>query len=129
MLERVHRAPYWKPMRPWADWHAERGARLRRFIDEQLYPYSPFYRRLFDEHKIDPRSIRSVDDLRRIPFTTKKDIAPTAEHPTRHLDVVLQPDMEKLRKYAPKSKLLQLLLVRAIHGDATAKEEVRREYG
>ena len=129
MLEDVHRSPYWKPMRPWADWHAERGARLHRFINEQLYPYSPFYRRLFDEHKVDPHSIRTVDDLRRIPFTTKHDIAPTADNPSRHLDIVLQPDMEKLRKYAPKSRLAQLLLTRMVHDEETAREEVRREYG
>jgi len=129
MLETIYRTPFWMPRRPWADWQAERGARLHRFINEQLYPYSPLYRRLFDDHRIDPRSIRSVTDLRRIPFTTKKDVAPTAEHPTRHIDLVLQPDMEKLRKYAPKSTLLKLLMLRALHGDATAKEEVRREYG
>jgi phenylacetate-CoA ligase len=129
MLETIHRRAFWMPKRPWPDWQSERGARLHRFINEQLYPYSPYYRRLFDEHKIDPRSIKSVDDLRRIPFTAKKDIAPTAEHPTRHLDIVLQPDLEKLRKYAPKSKLLRLLWLRALHGDEAAKEEVRREYG
>lgn len=129
MLETIHRTPYWMPRRPWADWHSEQGARLHRFINEQLYPYSPFYRRLFDANKIDPRSIKSVEDLRRIPFTTKKDIAPTADNPTRHLDLVLQPDMEKLRKYAPKSTLLKLLWTRMLHGDAAAKEEVRREYG
>lgn len=129
MLERVHRAAYWQPMRPWTDWHAERGARLHRFINEQLYPYSPFYRRLFDDHRIDPRSIRSVDDLRRIPFTTKHDIAPTADNPSRHLAVVLQPDVEKMRRHAPKAKLARLLLTRAFKGDAAVREEVWREYG
>lgn len=117
------------PTRPWADWRAERDARLHRFVNEQLYPYSPFYRRLFDQHRIDPRSIRTVDDLRRIPFTVKKDIAPTAEEPSRHLDLVLTPDLEKLRRYAPKAKLLRLLWARMRHGDAAAREEVRREYG
>ncbi len=129
MLEKIHRAPYWKPTRPWKDWSSERNARLHRFVNEQLYPYSPFYRRLFDEHKIDPRSIRTVDDLRRVPFTTKKDIAPTAEHPTRHIDLVLQPDMEKLRRFAAKSTLARLVWIRATRGEAAAREEVRREYG
>jgi len=129
MLEDVLRSPYWKPMRPWADWHAERGARLHRFVNEQLYPYSPFYRRLFDGHKIDPRSIRTIDDLRRIPFTTKHDIAPTADNPSRHLDIVLQPDAEKMRKYAPKGALARLLLLRMLHDEQTAREGVRREYG
>ena len=129
MLENVHRSPFWKPMRPWADWHAERGARLHRFVNEQLYPYSPFYRRLFEAHKVDPRSIRTVDDLRRIPFTTKHDIAPTADNPSRHLDIVLQPDTEKLRTYASKGALARLLFARMLRGEDAAREVVRREYG
>ena len=129
MLEDVHSAPFWQPVKPWADWRAERGARLHRFINEQLYPYSPFYRRVFDANKIDPRSIRKVDDLRRIPFTTKHDIAPTSDNPSRHLDIVLQPDIEKLRRFAPKARLAQLLATRALHGEAAATEGVRREYG
>lgn len=129
MLERVHSAPYWQPVRPWADRQTERGARLHRFVNEQLYPYSPFYRRLFDANKIDPRSIRTVDDLRRIPFTTKHDIAPTAGDASRHLDIVLQPDLEKLRRYASKATLARLVATRTLHGDDAAREAVRREYG
>jgi phenylacetate-CoA ligase len=129
MLENIYRTKYWKPTRPWADWRSERNARLHRFINEQLYPYSPFYRKLFDANKIDPRSIRTLDDLRRIPFTTKKDIAPTEDQPIRHLDFVLQPDLEKLRTFAPKAKLAKLLLTRLLGGEAAAREAVRQEYG
>ncbi|HXW77187.1 MAG TPA: AMP-binding protein, partial [Candidatus Eremiobacteraceae bacterium] len=129
MLENVYRLPYWSPKRPWGEWQAERDARLHRFVNEQLYPYSPFYRRLFDDNKIDPRSIRRLDDLRRIPFTTKKDIAPTADSPTRHLDLVLQPDLEKIRRFAPKSKLLELIMTRVLRGEHAAREAVRQEYG
>jgi len=35
----------------------------------------PFYRRLFAEHGIQPSSIRSLDDLRKLPILTKKDLA------------------------------------------------------
>lgn len=129
MLERVHSALFWRPAKPWVDWRAEQGARLHRFVNEQLYPYSPFYRRLFDGHKIDPRSIRTVDDLQRIPFTTKRDIAPTSDDPSRHLDIVLQPDLEKLRRYASKTTLARLIAKRTFEGEDAAREAVRREYG
>lgn len=33
---------------------------------------SPYYRRLFADHHIDPSSIQTIDDLQRIPFTEKK---------------------------------------------------------
>lgn len=52
--------------------------RSRRWQDAQvarLVGYAtrhvPYYRRLFRDHKIEPSSIRSVDDLQRIPITTK----------------------------------------------------------
>ncbi|MET1124359.1 MAG: phenylacetate--CoA ligase family protein [Archaeoglobaceae archaeon] len=37
-----------------------------------VYDRSPFYRKLFKEKNIDIDSIRSVDDLARLPFTTKQ---------------------------------------------------------
>jgi len=48
VLEAIRRLPPWRPIRAWAEWQPERDALLRRFIGEQLYPFSPFYRRLFD---------------------------------------------------------------------------------
>lgn len=35
---------------------------------------SPFYRKRFAEHHITPEDIRSLDDLQKIPFTTKQDL-------------------------------------------------------
>jgi phenylacetate-CoA ligase len=35
---------------------------------------SPYYRRLFREHGIDPSAIRSLEDLVRLPVTTKEDL-------------------------------------------------------
>jgi phenylacetate-CoA ligase len=36
--------------------------------------YSPFYSDLFARHKIDPASVRTLDDLKKIPFTSKDDL-------------------------------------------------------
>jgi len=128
MFDDIRSAPSWRPTRRWPDWKGEREARLRKFITEQIYPYSPFYHRLFDERKIDPASIRCIDDLRRLPFTTKQDIAPTADQPLRHLDLVLQPDADKLRRYAPKRKLVELALAKLRGGDEAAARRVWLEY-
>lgn len=35
---------------------------------------SPFYRNRFEEYKISPEDIKTLDDLKRIPFTTKTDL-------------------------------------------------------
>ena len=54
---------------------------IRQFQEEKmrehiayLQVYSPFYKRLFAEHGIDYSKIEHLDDLRRVPFTTKFDI-------------------------------------------------------
>ena len=44
---------------------------LRRQI-AYLAEHSPFYRRLFAEHDIDPAQVRTLDDLTRLPFTEKE---------------------------------------------------------
>jgi phenylacetate-CoA ligase len=38
------------------------------------YRYVPFYRDLFDKHKVSPFDIKTIDDLNRLPIITKKDI-------------------------------------------------------
>ena len=82
--------------------------KLRTFLRQQIYPFSPYYRKLFDDNAIDVSSINTTDDLVKIPFTTKKDIAPDDEDPHRHIQFVLTPTEEAIIKYAPKRKLLKL---------------------
>ncbi|MDT0156539.1 phenylacetate--CoA ligase PaaK [Microbacterium sp. ARD32] len=41
------------------------------------YENVPLYRRKFDEAGVDPGDIRSLDDVRRLPFTTKADLRET----------------------------------------------------
>lgn len=40
----------------------------------RVYLNVPFYHKKFNELKIDPDNIRSLDDLRKLPFTTKDDL-------------------------------------------------------
>lgn len=48
-------------------------ARLRQVL-ERAYTRVPFYRRAFDDRNLKPESIRSLDDLRRLPLTKKSDL-------------------------------------------------------
>lgn len=43
-------------------------------IGEHAYAASPFYRRLWDEHGVTGADLRGVEDLRRFPIVTKRDI-------------------------------------------------------
>ena len=54
-----------------AEWQAER---LRALL-EALVPANPFWTERLRDAKVDPRSIRSLDDLTRLPCTTKAELA------------------------------------------------------
>jgi len=47
--------------------------RLRETV-RYVYERSPFYRRLFDENNLVPGDILTIDDLQKIPVTTKQDL-------------------------------------------------------
>jgi len=47
--------------------------RLKATVD-RVYANVPFYRRQFEENNIAPNDIQSLEDLKRIPFTTKEDL-------------------------------------------------------
>ncbi len=53
-----------------------RALQLQRLqaIVERVYHLVPFYRRSLDEAGVKPEDIRTLDDLQRLPFTTKQDI-------------------------------------------------------
>src|SRR5438034_3723230 len=49
---------------------------------EHAYQSSPFYRRKLDAAGVKPADVRSLDDLRRLPFTTKDELKQDqADHP------------------------------------------------
>jgi len=56
---------------------AEQKRYQEQRLSEQLHylqQHSPYYQRLFREQQIDIESIRTLEDLQRIPFTEKKDL-------------------------------------------------------
>jgi phenylacetate-CoA ligase len=55
-----------------------RDARLRRLL-VHAYERVPYYRRLFDRHRLHPRHVRGAVDLDLIPVTTKQDLRGLAD--------------------------------------------------
>ena len=49
------------------------GFRLHKIVD-YVYHNVPFYRRKLQEADITPDDIRTIDDIRKLPFTTKQDL-------------------------------------------------------
>jgi phenylacetate-CoA ligase len=102
---------------------AIQAAALSRYVREELYPFSAFYRRVFDRAGVAPGAIRKVEDLRRLPFTTKQDLLAVQVDAKTRYDFVLRPSPESIRAFWPFSRKLALAL-----GGARAKELVRFSY-
>lgn len=96
---------------------------LARFVREELYPFSAHYRRVFDEAGIGPRDIRTVADLRKLPFSSKKDLLDSQSDEKKKTDFVLIPTPHSIREHWPFSKKVAVAL-----GGARAREILRRDY-
>src|SRR6266516_1115366 len=66
--------------------------KLRHYLRQVVLPFSAHYRELFRQHGLDADSIRSLEDLQRLPFSSKTDLLDTPEHPQRVRDFLLIPD-------------------------------------
>ncbi len=85
----MHAVENWDSL-PFAE-QAEMQDKKIRGIVQEVAKYHPAYRQLMKERHIDPSDIRSVDDfVKKFPFTTKNDIAPTDENPFKPSYYVLQ---------------------------------------
>ncbi|MGD2250165.1 MAG: AMP-binding protein [Candidatus Methanofastidiosia archaeon] len=79
--------------------------KLKYFIRTQVYTMSPYYKEMFKKEGIDPFSIETVEDLQKLPFTYKENVAPTDEEPKKYKDFIIRPDEEVSEKYGHMAKL------------------------
>ncbi len=107
---------------------AHQGAALRSFVRDHVLPFSPFYRTRLSEAGIGPDAIRGIDDLSKIPFTTKADLLATPERPEAPRDFILAPTPELLRRHLPLARKLRLLSARLFGSPEAAKRLVLDEY-
>ncbi|HEY5530393.1 MAG TPA: AMP-binding protein [Candidatus Anoxymicrobiaceae bacterium] len=119
-------------VRGWDSWSNEeiralQDDKLRRFITKKVYPFHPYYRRLFDENKIDPESIRTVKDLQRIPFTFKEDIAPQPQDPESPRAFVLEPGFDTAKPRRSDGWVPQVTCPDHF-GNGEAEQAFREEY-
>jgi len=67
---------YWEPDKECMDREELKQLQLEQLQAtlSRVYMNVPFYHRKFNELGIDPDEVRSLDDLRKLPFTTKNDL-------------------------------------------------------
>ena len=70
---------YWEPLierTPVDELKKVQEEKLKKLV-RYVYDHSPFYKKRFDETGISPDDIQSLDDLKKLPFTIKKDLRDT----------------------------------------------------
>jgi phenylacetate-coenzyme A ligase PaaK-like adenylate-forming protein len=96
--------------------------RLRRHLSERVLPFSAYYGALFRREALDPAQLRTPDDLRRIPFTTKGDFLPGVSGADPVRDFILQPDRAVLaRRWSTIARAL-------VQGKNAVAEKFEREF-
>jgi phenylacetate-CoA ligase len=88
---------------------------LRKFLREAVLPFSPHYRRKFQELGASWHDFDSIESLSQIPLTSKEDL----QNPR---DFILSPEPEVLRR-RPRTIANAIL-----HGPAAAKAKLEREW-
>ena len=82
--------------------------KFRRYLGQVVWPFSAHYRALFGQLGLSTDSFRSLDDLQRLPFTSKTDLLNTPANPQRLKDFLLIPEEQALARRP--STLLRALL-------------------
>jgi len=119
----------------WKDWDhlseseigKRQGALLHNFLKTQVLKYSPYYIELFKKENLTADDIRTVDDLRKIPFTTKSNIAPSKESPGQPRKFVLQPDPKRYASSISLGKKISLVKNKLLTGREIS-DQVLDEY-
>jgi len=86
--------------------------KLRHYLRRIVLPFSAHYRELFGQHGVTADSIRSLEDLQRLPFSSKTDLLQTTGSPQRARNFILVPDPKVLAR-RPSTILRALLDGRA----------------
>jgi phenylacetate-CoA ligase len=95
---------------------------LREYLRTVVLPFSAHYRKLFQEQGLDAESFRTLEDLQKLPFTTKSDLLNTAEQPQRFKDFIVVPDQKIL------ARRTDTILRALIHGREWMKREFEAEF-
>ena len=96
--------------------------KLRRYLRATVLPFSAHYRELFQKNNLDAESFRTLEDLQRLPFTSKADLLSTPDNPRKIRDFILVPQKEQLARRP--ATILQALL----HGRANVTRGFEREF-
>ena len=96
--------------------------KLRHYLRNTVLPFSSHYRELFRQNNLDAGSFRTLEDLQRLPLTSKEDLLNTPENPRKIREFILVPEQRELARRP--STILQAML----HGRANVTRRFEREF-
>jgi phenylacetate-CoA ligase len=97
MMKRKSQSKRWQesPEGVLRSWQARK---LRQYLSTVVLPFSPYYRKLFQECGLEADGFHTLDDLQRIPFTTKADLLSTPTNANKFKDFIVVPDPRVLAR-------------------------------
>jgi phenylacetate-CoA ligase len=98
---------------------ALQAKRLRAYLRNVVLPFHAHYRELFSKHGLDWRAIETLEDLQRIPFTSKNDLSGSPERTKRF---VISPDPQQIAR-RPSTIARGLL-----GGPVRVRREIEKEF-
>jgi phenylacetate-CoA ligase len=118
--------------RNWDRWdfnayRAYQGANLNDYLNNQVVKFSPFYSKLHAEGKFQSEKVRSYEDLKYLPFTTKSDMVPTTENPGKPREFILQPNPDTVSSQLTFGRKLDLIKNKLFKG-VSFKTQLLEEY-
>jgi len=115
---------YWNPEIETMDVSTMKSMQERKLRNmvRLAYHHSPFYKKLFKENNLSPLDIRSLNDLRKIPFTKKEHLM---EQPK---DFILQPTEVTIRKTLPTSTKLRAVFYDKLMSMGKVTSELKEEF-
>jgi phenylacetate-CoA ligase len=96
---------------------AEQQRALVHEVRREAYAYAPFWRDRLDQAGVSPASVRSLDDLARLPLTELDDVDDPAS-------LVLRPDGAGIRRFGSRGLAMRLGLARLVGRVAVLNERV-----
>ncbi|MEX2459248.1 MAG: hypothetical protein WD770_09710 [Actinomycetota bacterium] len=118
--------------RPWDGLPARDQVRLqeallRDFLRRYLYPFSPFYRKVFEQAGVRPTDIRKLKDLERLPLTSREQFRAEGD-PSRPFQALLRPDEHSLKRWVHRSVLRRVAREKLLRGDEAAERVLAEEF-
>lgn len=83
---------------------------IAEFFRFYLWPFHPYTRAFFEQEKIAPGGIGCVDDLKKLPYLSKRDFFSSQKEPEKYKQFILTPTPEAIRRDWPLWKKIPVLL-------------------